>query len=202
MKKYLSIVLVFLLTVSLFAGCGESFNADKTTVFVQKKGTVLSMDVEKFDKEYYSETELVDYIKNQVENYRQEHGKTVSMEDITVKGDTAKLTMKYDSCGDYVSFNGIELYSGNVVKAQAEGYDFDTEFASVTDGEKSKAAQEDVLASDDYKVVAIKANMDVKVDGTILFVSDLNTEIKSKDTVSITGKEAHEEAELTYIIYK
>ncbi len=45
MKRYLCMGLVFLLAVSLFAGCGGRLNVDRSTVYVQKKGTVLSADV-------------------------------------------------------------------------------------------------------------------------------------------------------------
>ena len=47
----------------------------------------------------------------------------------------------------------------------------------------------------------IKANVDVKVDGTVLYVSKQDTKVTAKDTVSIMGEGANEEAALTYIIY-
>ena len=56
--------------------------------------------------------------------------------------------------------------------------------------------------SDNNKVVIIKANVDVKVDGTILYVSKENTKVTEKNKVSITGEGSAEEAALTYIIYK
>ncbi len=203
MRRYLCIGLVFLLAVSLFHGCGSALsNVNQSTVYVQKKGTILSADIEELDKEYYNESELEDYITSQVDAYQKEHGERVFMESFSVEDGVAKLMMKYVSFEDYQAFNGIELYNGNVVKAQADGYDFDTEFASVSENEKTKVSKEDVLAEDDCNVVIIGANTDVKVDGTILFVSDSNTIVTGKNTVSVIGDEASEEAELTYIIYK
>lgn len=203
MKRYLCMGLVFLLAVSLFAGCGGRLNVERSTVYVQKKGTVLSADVIQFDKAHYDEAELEEGIKNQVEEYCGEAGETVSIESFAVKDGVARLNLKFDTFEDYRDFIQIELYSGNIVKARAEGYDFDAEFFSVSDGEKKSVSKEEVLEEDDNKVVIIKANMDVKVDGTILYVSGENTTVSKKDTASITGdEERSEEADVTYIVYK
>lgn len=203
MKRYLCMGLVFLLAVSLFAGCGGRLNVERSTVYVQKKGTVLSADVIQFDKAHYDEAELEEGIKNQVEEYCGEAGETVSIESFAVKDGVARLNLKFDTFEDYRDFIQIELYSGNIVKARAEGYDFDAEFFSVSDGEKKSVSKEEVLEEDDNKVVIIKANLDVKVDGTILYVSGENTTVSKKDTASITGdEERSEEADVTYIVYK
>lgn len=203
MKRTISIMMAVVFCTALFTGCGKKLKVDTDTVHVSKKGIVTSADVEKFEKEYYDEAELEEYINQQVEEYTKENGKTLSVESYKVEEDKAKLNMKYDTCQVYSDFNGIELYSGTVVKAQAEGYDFDTDFIEVKEQKKAdKVSSTDVLKNDEHRVVVIKANIDVKVDGTILYVSDKDTEITSKNTVSIKGEGSNEEAALTYIIYK
>ena len=160
-----------LIGISMLAGCGKSLNADTDTVYVQKNGTVLTVDVETLDKDYYDETELKDYVTDAVSAYTEEHGKnTVKLEGLSVKESTATLKMKYKTPEDYTGFNGIELYEGKVVKALAAGYDFNTDFVSV---------------EDDLKAVIIKANRDVKVDGTICYVSTENVKLTGADSVSI-----------------
>ena len=88
--------------------------------------------------------------------------------------------------------------------AQAEGYDFDTEFYSVSENLKEQKAVDSkkVLEDDDNKIAIIKANVDVSVPGKILYVSKRDTKVTAEDTVSITGEGANEEAALTYIIYQ
>ena len=44
MKKFGQIVLVFLLSVGMFTGCGTSYKADESTVFVLKDGKIVSTD--------------------------------------------------------------------------------------------------------------------------------------------------------------
>ncbi len=207
MKRILGTILSVLLCMGILSGCGRKTNVDTSTVFIDKKGKVTSVDVEGLDRDYYDEEELESYITEHVAEYTQKNGDTVEKVSFGVTEGVAKLQMEYDSCEDYTGFNGIELYQGTVLSAQAEGYDFDTEFYSVGDDSEEEGAgkalkKEDVLADDDNKVVIIKANVNVQVPGSILYVSAQDTKVMDRKTVSITGEGADEEAELTYIIYK
>ncbi len=191
-----------ILCMGLLSGCSKKTDVDTSTVFIEKKGKITSVDVEALDKDYYDEAELESYITDHVNDYTAENGNTVEMASFTVTDQVAKLQMQYDSYEDYTAFNGIELYDGTVVEAEAAGYDFDTDFISASDEDTKKVSKDDVLADDNNKVVIIKANVDVKVDGTILYVSKENTKVTEKNKVSITGEGSAEEAALTYIIYK
>ena len=68
MKKFSQIVLVFLLSVGMFTGCGTSYKADESTVFVLKDGKIVSTDVENFDEKTYDKDGLKEYVKNET-NY-------------------------------------------------------------------------------------------------------------------------------------
>ena len=176
-----------LIGISLLAGCGKSLDADTDMVYVQKNGTVLSVDTETLDKDYYDETELKDYVADAVSVYTEEHGKSaVKLEELSVKDGTATLKMKYKTPEDYTGFNGIELYEGKVVKALAAGYDFNADFVSVEDGTVTgTATREENYSGDNLKAVIIKAYRDVKVDGTICYVSSENVKLTGNDSVSI-----------------
>ena len=66
MKKFGQIVLVFLLSVGMFTGCGTSYKADESTVFVLKDGKIVSTDVENFDEKTYDKDGLKEYVKNEI----------------------------------------------------------------------------------------------------------------------------------------
>ncbi len=208
MKKMICAGFAVILCMGLLSGCSKRTDVDTSTVFIEKKGQIVSMDVEALDKEYYDEAELESYITDHVTEYTAANGETVEKIFFEVTDGIAKLQMEYDSYEDYTGFNGIELYTGTVVKAQAAEYGFDTEFCSVSKGSGDseyaleKVSKEEVLADDSNKVVIIKANVDVQVPGTILYVSAQDTKVTGKNTVSITGEGSSEEAALTYIIYK
>ncbi len=202
MKKIICVGFTMILCMGLLSGCSKKTDVDTSTVFIEKKGKITSVDVEALDKDYYDEAELESYITDHVNDYTSENGNTVEMASFTVTDQVAKLQMQYDSYEDYTAFNGIELYDGTVVEAEAAGYDFDTDFIGASDEDTKKVSKDDVLADDNNKVVIIKANVDVEVDGTVLYVSKENTKVTEKNKVSITGEGSAEEAALTYIIYK
>ena len=75
MKKFGQIVLVFLLSVGMFTGCGTSYKADESTVFVLKDGKIVSTDVENFDEKTYDKDGLKGYVKNEIDTYNEKNGK-------------------------------------------------------------------------------------------------------------------------------
>lgn len=187
MKKFMCIILCIAMCALFLSGCGTSLEGDESVVYVDKKGTVLSLDVEVFDQDFYDETELESFVNDAVEAYTQEHGKgTVKVEELTVENGKAKLKMKYKTPEDYTNFNGIELYEGKVVASLAAGYVYDGSFARVENGNVSGAAtKQEIYAQEDLKVVIIRANTDVKVDGEICYVSCENVKLTGADSVSI-----------------
>lgn len=203
MKKVTGAGVLLILCMCLLFGCSQKTSVDTATVFVEKKGQIVSVDVETLDKDYYSETELEEYINDHVASYVEDNGETVELTSFEVADGIAKLQLKYDSYEDYSRFNGIDLYTGTVVTALAAGYDFDAEFSQISkDSDMKTVSRDEVLANDDYKVAIIKANVNVQVPGSILYVSSENTKVADKHTVSIAQEEAGEEVALTYIIYK
>ena len=173
MKRLGCIGLTIMICAGMLAGCGSSLEADTNTVYVSKHRKVVSMDVEQLDQSYYDETELKEFVDSAVDEYNTENGKnSVKVDDLTVEDGTAKLRMDYETVDDYTAFNGVELYEGKIVQALAAGYDFDTDFAGVDkDGSVTGVTRWDILAQEDLKVVIIKANTDVKIDGKILYLS-------------------------------
>ena len=193
MKKLYSIGLVCLLMAGLLTGCGKSLEADRDTVYVQKKGTVVSAAIADFDKDYY-------------DDYQEEHGKkSVSVDEFSVEEGVAKLLIQYAGCEEYEDFNGVTLFSGTIPQALAEGYGFDEEFTEIADGKAAGTVDSKTITDLDAKVIVLSEKVDVKVDGTIQYVSSRYTTMKDKDTVSIQLPEEVEDGEessLVYVIYQ
>ncbi len=206
MKKFISISLAMLVIAGLLTGCGKSLEADRDTVYIQKKGNVVSAAIADFDKDYYDEEELKNYIDERVADYQEEHGKnTVSIDEFSVEDGVARLFIKYSGCEDYQNFNEVTLFSGTIPQALAEGYSFEEDFTEIEDGEAAGRVKKDAVADLDAKVIILSEKVDVKVDGTIRYVSSKYTTMKAKDTVSIQLPEESEDGEesaLVYVIYE
>lgn len=190
MKKIIAIGFVFLFSIGLLSGCGSSYDADSSTVFILKKGKVAATDVENFDEEEFSKSELEDYVKNEIQEYASENGKnSIKLKTLSVQENQASLTLTYGSAEDYSNFTGIELYSGSIIDALAEGYSFDVSFRRAEDGEEVSVSE--VLDNEKLNLVVIKANTTVVVPGDIVFYSAQNTVLVDSKTLAI-GQETGE----------
>lgn len=187
MKKFVSIVLAMMLCAGLLSGCGVSLDGESSVVYVDKKGTVYSLDVEAMDQDYYDSEELEAYVDEVVSQYTSENGSgSVKVNSLTVENGVAKLSMKYKTATDYTNFNGIELYQGNIVEALAAGYVFDGDFAKVEDGMVvGTATKQEIYSQEELNVVIIRANTDVQIEGEICYVSCENVKLTGTDSVSI-----------------
>lgn len=205
MRKFRCAMLFVLILGMLFAGCG-SVDSDTDLVYVGKKGQVQTIDMEAFDEPYYSEEDFKTFAQDAVDTYNKSHeADAVTLKELVVEEGIAKLKMEYKSVDDFSNFIGITLYQGSIAAAVSDGYLFDVDFSKVEKGEVTgKATRADILAEEGLSVVIIKANTDVKVDGTICYVSTENVTVTSKDTVSIYDEENTSLTTdvCTYIIYK
>ena len=218
MKK-LTVSGLFLAGVLLCSGCGVKSDADTTTLYVEGSGKIEELTVEAFDKDYYDEEELKTYIDKEVDSYKKDGGTgNVKVKKCAVKDQVVKLLMEYDSAESYASFNDTEFYTGTILKAQADGYEFDLDFYApqkentkkekVSDTEETvgsvqeAVAISDVLAEDDNKVVILQQDTAVEVKGEILYVSE-HVEVTGKNTANVSGEGADSaDAKTAYIIYK
>lgn len=210
MKKRISLFLITVLFLMCLTACGDSLNVDNNAVYVKKNGKIIGVSVESFDKDYYDAEELEAFVDERVEEYLSDHKKkSVNVEEFSVEEGIAKLNIKYAGYEDYAEFNGVKMFVGSVPQAMAAGYDFNDTFLKVEDGRLGSSLDRDELieASENskFKVVILSEKLDVKVKGTVLYVSDDYTSLAARDTVSIALPEDAmdgEELKLTYIIYK
>ena len=195
MRKTVQIGLIGVLAIILLTGCGTKFSADKDTIYVQKKGTIKGANVADFDKEYYSETELSEFITDTVDTYVAKSGEgTVTIQEFAVENGVTHVYLDYAGAEDYAQFNGVEFFAGNILEAKAEGYDIPNAFTAVTDKETTWDAEGN-------KIVIVGQQTQVQVDGTILFVSE-NASVTGKNTADVTYDILDEEAQPAYIVYK
>ena len=195
MKRMMRVGVLLVLTAAVLGGCGKEFSADTDTVYVQKKGTIKGANVAAFDKEYYDEDELESFINDTVDTYVAKAGEgTVAVTSFAVEDGTAHVYLDYAGAEDYAQFNGIDFYAGTVLDAQADGYDIPDAFTAVTDKDTTWDAEGN-------KIVIVGQQTQVRVDGTILFVSS-NANAVDKNAADVTYDILDEEAQPAYIVYK
>ena len=205
MKRIGYAILAVLMLGAMFVGCGP-VDSEGNLIYVSKRGQVQTIDVEEFDKSYYSEESFKSFAQEAIDAYNKSHEvDAITLKEFTVEEQVAKLKMEYKSVADFSDFNEFTLYQGTVAAAVSEGYLFDVDFSKVEKGEVTgNATRADILAEEGLSVVIIKANTNVQVDGTIYYVSTENMTVTAKDMVSIYDEENTSLTSdvCTYIIYK
>lgn len=205
MKRIGCAILAVLMFSMMLVGCGP-VDSESNLIYISKKGQVQTVDVEEFDKSYYSEEDFKTFAQEAIDAYNKTHEvDAITLKEFTVEEGIAKLKMEYKSVSDFSNFNEITLYQGSIAAAVSEGYLFDVDFSKVEKGEVAgRVTRADILEEEGLSVVVIKANTDVKVDGTICYVSSANVTVTAKDTVSIYDEENTSLMTdvCTYIIYK
>ncbi len=198
MKKITLCTILILLFVML-VGCKKkdiviSANDVRTaTVLVNGDGTLQAATIETFDKDYYSLSELENFINEQVNVYNQNEGENrIVLHSLELVNGNAILILNYASVTDYASFNQVEANYSTVGEINTSGITLPDSFVSTSDG--GFASKELVLKHEKYGVFAINENIDVLVNGKIQYYSNGVLADKSKLQTTSDG--------MAYIIFK
>lgn len=184
-------IAIGLLAAAVFAaGCG-SYDANENTLFIKKNGQVVETSVMTYDASYYDAAELESFINEELAAYDGEG--EVTLENFEMEGRDATLTLTYSSGEAYAEFNKRTFFSGNVVQAQAAGFDFNVPFYSAesgasgdTESDDNAASRETVIDDPNLYAVVLSENCTVEVSGRIVFYS-VNVFPSDKKTAIITG---------------
>lgn len=197
MRKRISFGACFLLCLLMICGCGEKRilnlkEIENDTLYISKEGNLELADVEVFDKSYYSESELKDFVKETIEDYNnQEEAGKVGLEEFSVKDEVAKVLLSFDSADTYEGFQGEKLrvldseeVESNLVLPES--------FVKATDG--STVGKDEVLAEKDLHYLIVEGVLDIQLDGTIVYYSDAS--LTGDNLIQTTGEQ------IAVIIYK
>ena len=104
MKKFkLLFWLCVLSACFILTGCKKDArleNVTENTISVDKKGKITEYLIEPVDKEYYSDEELENYVKSQVDG-----AESVTLKHFSVDNGTAKATLQYKDAESFQAFN-------------------------------------------------------------------------------------------------
>ena len=204
MKKGKLLVAAVILCVMGLTGCGNDYHATESTVFVEKKGKIVTTDVESFPEDTYDKAELEEYINGIISDYNEANGdKSVVLESLKVEDDVAEMILSYASGDDYAKFTEKTFFSGSVAEALASGYTFDGAFIEASSG--NTCSKDDAIEDGTLKVVVVQGETAIQVNGTIMYYSAGPAKLVDKSTVSVftdaeVSTEAAESTEGTEVV--
>lgn len=192
MKKRV-LLLTLICAVFLAVGCNKkteekdiSLSINKVKVnslLIRKDGSIQSSAIETFQKEYYNKEELQQFIEKKIGYYNAKYGEdSVTLHSLEEKDENAILVLNYKSMEDYERLYGIETKHYTMEEAIAADVIPDTMKIVDKDGQASK---QEVEENQNCKVVIVNEELDVIVNGTILYYD--NGAILNKTTMQSIG---------------
>lgn len=163
------------LCILLCGGCSDSnklkvSELDTDTLYVSSDGTVELANVEEFKEEYYSKSELKEFIQDTVDTYAEQGNQgIVKMEDFSVKDQVAKVLLSFDSPSTYAAFQGEEF---QLLKSEevTDSLVLPEQFSTVEDGKKIE--KQKVLEQTGLNYIIINSALNIQLDGSIKYYSD------------------------------
>ena len=167
-----AILLIVIVAALFVSGAIGGTVADSNSVYILKNGKIVSTNIEDFDENIYSKSELKSYMSDVIKEYNKENGHgSVRQRSFKIKDGVATSVLQYKDADVFEDFYGRELFVGTIGDAIGAGYSFDIPFASVKGNAVTECTNEKFIGDDTYKVAIIKANTKVMVEGEICFVS-------------------------------
>lgn len=196
MRKTGKVCAGLFLCLSLITGCGNSAelklsDVKRDTLYIAEDNSIELINVEDFDKDYYEESDLKDFIEDAIDTYSKNNNGKVKLEDFSVEDNIAKSLLTFDSPKTYEVFQGLDFQivktdelEGNLVLPE--------EFQSVKGDSTVDMAT--VLAEDDLRLLIVNEPLCIKLDGTIQYYAgasitgDNEAEVTDEDSAIIAYK--------------
>lgn len=193
-----------LLTLSMLfsmAGCGREQAAPVAGVTVEKDGTITSVLMDSFEKEFYDLEDLRDMIQLEAATHNQEKGgERIRLESLEMNGSNCVAVMKYQSFEDYAEYNEVPFFSGTVKEAEDAGINLSVTWLQA--GGNASMQWKEIEAAQDYRLVVWYGDMPAAVPGKIRYYSDNLTLADAKKAKPAQSDTAEGESGPFYVIYK
>lgn len=158
---------------------------EQDTLYLEKSGKIELVNVERLDKEYYSKSELKDYIKEAIKEYKKKSDSgEVSLHGFSVKNQIAKVLLKFDNVDTYQAFQGEKFQVIPVDKVVEENIVLPDVFMDAA--KDSKVDKETVLKNRDLKFLIVEEALSIQLDSAIKYYSDAN--LTGDNLIQTTGE--------------
>lgn len=177
MKKW-ALLLIIIVAMLFVIGCSKKSKQENDTVLsaedlkvntllLKKDGSVQSSIVETFDKEYYNKEELQQFVQQEIDAYNTLYGEdAVKISSLQEKDENVILILDFRSLEDFERLNGTLAKSYTMSEAIAA--DIIPDSMQIVD-QDGVAYKQEIEENQNYKVFVIHDELDVIVNGTILY---------------------------------
>lgn len=183
MKKNILLLALFSALIFVFTGCGKLEELTQNSIIVNKDGSIEVIMVDTFDKNYYNESELMNFVNTEVNAYNQAHGTDkITVGDHSLADGVMTLNMTFADMETYNNYMPTKIYVGTLSGCVSAGYDLNRSLVKYGSEDKT-IGKTDMLDMGSTKVVITYDATAVRTPSKISYYSQDMTTI-DKRTVS------------------
>ena len=185
--------------LTVLTGCSKKFDLteeqiEKNILVIKEEGSLQVAITDSFDKDYYDFEEFEEYINEEISDYNNEFSDDpISLQVLhqNLNDDKIVVIMSYSDMDHYAEFNGIQGFLTDGGTALQENNPLPETFLDKKGNEVERA---EALKKDENKVFAIAEDIEIKVEGKILYY--YNGDYVDSQTLK------SDEEEMTYLIFE
>ena len=184
MKKNMLKLVALGMSSLVLVGCGTKevrISADKAKnneIIITNKGTIQGVIKEKFDKKYYKEEDLKNFINSDLDEFNKENKTSIKLNSMSVRDKNVYVVLDYSSAEEFNAYNDYQLAVLDS-NAAMNGSDIPNELNIY--GKSKKESKKDAITKE-MKAVVLKEKTDDKDENSI--PSDNKVDLK----VTVEGK--------------
>ncbi len=166
--------------VFTIAGCKNKIDISaysENTLALNSDGSVTELSVEDFEESYYSQSDLEEYIRQEVDIYNSQQASdllegeeaeaVITVDQVQVADGRARVVLTYEDLEDYAAFNYAQIQTEDGTALTEENAQRD--FVNVKD--ESKVSLSSIENLEDYRAVTVYGPITIVVPGKIAYVS-------------------------------
>ena len=219
-KRFAAVAAVLLLCIGILSGCEQEktdvFEPTQSCLYVRDNGTAAGAEITPFAEDYYSLSELKEYVQKLVIEYNQEKAGLayaytvdvpegsgtlpVAISKLTEISGKVVLILECATPADYISINDLNINSNglkavNVYTVEEMKTAGKSVSGSIVDTKGESVTAEKAMKKGSYHVVVCEGATVLQVQGEIKYMSSNVTYINGSTAETPAG-------EVSYIIYK
>ncbi|MBR6696794.1 MAG: hypothetical protein IKL73_00830 [Lachnospiraceae bacterium] len=188
MKKIVTFLVLIMLMCSCVA-CNKKdiYDVDTDTIYVSTDAKVIEV---RFDTlEGYSDyDDYSSHLDGRMSDYNFKVGGILVWKDELEQVGVNRMRLKagYSNCYSYSGYNNIDFMCTKLSEAKEFHYDYVANYINKADG--SEVTSKIALADENNYIVYIKKDVNIYIDGTILYYSD-NVEVLDENLIKATAED-------------
>ncbi|MBE5858808.1 MAG: hypothetical protein E7301_01605 [Butyrivibrio sp.] len=184
----------FALIFACGCGSGATSKLDTSSVAIKKDGSVESIIIDEFDKDYYDIDGLNEMTEEEVVSFNSINGEgSVSVASLDQKNSTVKMKLLFKDASSYAHFNSETLIYQTVSEAKAGGQTIATD---LVDKDGNPAGAEEIASLENEHVIITSNKTTVVCPYKIKYISS-GAGITGSNMADLSGTDAES---LVYII--